>query len=113
ARVPRHRDARLTRRARAAGTPRRLHRGGAGGDAGARDRVRATQPLRPRAGMPSGRAGAALALTCAASATALVLLGTRLTFFGDDWAFLLQRPGFSADSLLDDHNGHLSVLPVL
>jgi hypothetical protein len=61
----------------------------------------------------AGRARAALALICAASALSLVLLGTRLTFFGDDWAFLLQRPGFSADSLLDDHNGHLSVLPVL
>jgi hypothetical protein len=63
--------------------------------------------------MSAGRARAALALICAASALTLVLLGTRLTFFGDDWAFLLQRPGFSADSLLDDHNGHLSVLPVL
>jgi hypothetical protein len=63
--------------------------------------------------MTAGRARAALALICAASALTLVLLGTRLTFFGDDWAFLLQRPGFSADALLEDHNGHLSVLPVL
>jgi hypothetical protein len=60
-----------------------------------------------------GRARAALALICAASALTLVLLGTRLTFFGDDWAFLLQRPGFSTQVLLDDHNGHLSVLSVL
>jgi hypothetical protein len=63
--------------------------------------------------MTAGRARAALALICAASALTLVLLGTKLTFFGDDWAFLLQRPGFTADSLLRDHNGHLSVLPVL
>jgi hypothetical protein len=63
--------------------------------------------------MTAGRARVALALICAASALTLVLLGTRLTFFGDDWAFLLDRPGWSADSLLRDHNGHLSVLPVL
>jgi hypothetical protein len=63
--------------------------------------------------MTAGRARAALALICAASVLTLVLLGTRLTFFNDDWAFLLQRPGLTAATLLDDHNGHLSVLPVL
>ena len=63
--------------------------------------------------MTARRARVALALICAASALTLVLLGTRLTFFGDDWAFLLQRPTLSADALLEDHNGHLSVLPVL
>ena len=52
-------------------------------------------------------AHAALALVCAASAVTVVVLGTRLTFFNDDWAFLIQRPG-----LLDAHNGHLSVLPI-
>ena len=56
----------------------------------------------------SRRAGAAaLALVCAASAATLVVLGTRLTFFNDDWSFVMERPG-----LLDDHNGHLSVLPI-
>ena len=39
------------------------------------------------------RARVALALICAASALTLVILGTRLTFFADDWAFLLHRPG--------------------
>jgi hypothetical protein len=43
-----------------------------------------------------------------------VVLGTRLTFFNDDWYFLLQRPGLSAhpgiDSLLEPHNGHLVVV---
>jgi hypothetical protein len=63
--------------------------------------------------MSAGRARAALALICAASVLTLVLLGTRLTFFGDDWAFLLGRPGLGAHALLDDHNGHLSVLAVL
>ena len=35
------------------------------------------------------------------------MLGTRLTFFNDDWSFVMERPG-----LLDDHNGHLSALPI-
>lgn len=52
-------------------------------------------------------APAALALVCAASAVTLVALGTRLTFFNDDWSFVMERPG-----LLDDHNGHLSALPI-
>jgi hypothetical protein len=43
----------------------------------------------------------------------VVILGTRLTFFNDDWSFLLQRPGLTADSVLAPHNGHLSALPVL
>jgi hypothetical protein len=52
-------------------------------------------------------AAAALAPACAAAAATLVVLGTRLTFFNDDWAFVIERPG-----LLDDHNGHLSALPI-
>jgi hypothetical protein len=63
--------------------------------------------------MTQGRARAALALICAASVLTLVILGTRLTFFNDEWAFLLRRPGFTADSLLKGHNGHLSVLLVV
>lgn len=55
-----------------------------------------------------------LALICASGALVVVVLGTRLTFFNDDWYFLLQRPGLSAhpgiDSLLEPHNGHLVVV---
>jgi hypothetical protein len=50
---------------------------------------------------------------CVTSAVTLVVLGTRLTFFNDDWYFLLQRPGLTAHSVLTPHNGHLSALPVL
>jgi hypothetical protein len=46
----------------------------------------------------------------------VVVLGTRLTFFNDDWYFLLQRPGLSAhpgiDVLLAPHNGNLVALVV-
>jgi hypothetical protein len=54
-----------------------------------------------------------LCVVCAASALTVVILGTRLTFFHDDWFFLLQRPGLTADSVLAPHNGHLSALAVL
>ena len=54
-----------------------------------------------------------LGLVCGASAVTVVLLGTRLTFFNDDWYFLLQRPNLTADSVFAAHNGHLSALAVL
>jgi hypothetical protein len=56
---------------------------------------------------------ALLALACSASVITIVVLGTRLTFFNDDWYFLLHRPGWSADTLLAPSNGHLSVLDVI
>jgi hypothetical protein len=47
----------------------------------------------------------------------IVVLGTRLTFFNDDWWFLLQRPGLESggglDVLLAPHNGNLVVLLTL
>jgi hypothetical protein len=54
-----------------------------------------------------------IAVVCAASAVVVVALGTRLTFFNDDWFILLQRPGLNADAVLAPHNGHLIALPVL
>lgn len=47
-----------------------------------------------------------------ASSALLLALGTSLTFFGDSWAFLLQRDGSTADLLLRPHNEHIVVLPV-
>ncbi len=41
-----------------------------------------------------------------------MVLGSRLTFFHDDWAFLLQRPP-GVESVLAHHNGHLVALPAL
>jgi hypothetical protein len=58
-----------------------------------------------------------LVLACVASALTVVLLGTRLTFFNDDWYFLLQRPGLEShggiDTLLAPHNGNLVLLLAL
>src|SRR3954465_15364140 len=35
-----------------------------------------------------------------------------LSFFFDEWDFITGRRGVSTDSLLGDHNGHLSLPPV-
>lgn len=52
---------------------------------------------------------------CGASTVLLVILGSRLSFFNDDWWFLLQRPGLEShgglDVLLAPHNGNMEVLP--
>lgn len=51
---------------------------------------------------------------CGASAVLLVILGSRLSFFNDDWWFLLQRPGLEShgglDAVLAPHNGNMEVL---
>jgi hypothetical protein len=54
-----------------------------------------------------------LGVLCLASAVTMVVLGTRLTFFNDEWYLLLQRPGFTADSLFNPHNEHLIALLVV
>ncbi|HZU39809.1 MAG TPA: hypothetical protein VE992_02095, partial [Solirubrobacteraceae bacterium] len=57
---------------------------------------------------------AAAAALCLAGAALVVVLGTRLSFFNDDWYFLFQRPGLEShgglDTLLAPHNGNLVVL---
>ncbi len=55
-----------------------------------------------------------LALLCSAGGLLVVVLRSRLTFFNDDWYFLLQRPGLEShgglDTLLAPHNGNIVVL---
>jgi hypothetical protein len=55
-----------------------------------------------------------LGLVLLASVVVVVVLGTRLTFFNDDWYFLLQRPGLEShggvDGLLAPHNSNLVFL---
>jgi hypothetical protein len=53
-------------------------------------------------------AGAALACW-----VLLLVLGSRLTFISDDWAFLIFRRGFGAHQVFDPHNEHIAVIPVL
>lgn len=49
----------------------------------------------------------------AAAAVLLMYVGRRLTFFYDEWDFILNRRGSSVGAYLDPHNGHLSLFPVL
>jgi hypothetical protein len=55
-----------------------------------------------------------LALICTAGGVLVFVLRTRLTFFNDDWYFLLQRPGLEShgglDMLVAPHNGNIVVL---
>ncbi len=60
------------------------------------------------------RARWVLAGMCAASAILIVALGTRLSFFNDDWRLLFQRPGVEShgglDTVLAPHNGNMVAL---
>ena len=59
---------------------------------------------------PSGAAFAGLL----ALGAILVLVQTRnLSFFGDDWDFVLDRRGLSPHVLLTPHGPHLSLIPIL
>jgi hypothetical protein len=53
-----------------------------------------------------------LGVAVGASSALLLALGSGLTFFQDTWAFLLTRPGFSADTFFTPHNEHIVVIPV-
>jgi hypothetical protein len=53
------------------------------------------------------------AVAAAISAVLLLALGSHLIFFLDDWDVLLNRRGFSADSILRPHGENIAVGPVL
>jgi hypothetical protein len=53
-----------------------------------------------------------LAVLVAASWAVLLALESHLTFFADEWAFLLDRRGFSVGDFLDPHNDHIALAPV-
>jgi len=53
-----------------------------------------------------------LAAAVAGSGAYLLILQSHLTFFGDDWMFLLDRQGTSVAAFLDPHNGHIALAPV-
>ncbi len=48
-----------------------------------------------------------------ASSVLLLVLGWKLLFFQDAWAFLLERQGSSVGDFLRPHNEHLVLLPVV
>ncbi|HEX5610218.1 MAG TPA: hypothetical protein VFX45_09015 [Solirubrobacterales bacterium] len=55
---------------------------------------------------------AGLAAAMAAAAVLMLALGSGLTFIQDTWFFLLQRPGFSAETFFGPHNEHIVAIPV-
>jgi hypothetical protein len=54
-----------------------------------------------------------LALVLVAAATLLLALTSGLTFYQDTWAFLVDRRSFGVDSVLEPHNEHIVVIPVI
>lgn len=56
---------------------------------------------------------AALALLVLAGLGLLLALGRDTTFYYDEWDWVQQRRDWSAAALLEPHNEHLSVVPVL
>jgi hypothetical protein len=54
-----------------------------------------------------------LAGALAAAGVLLLVLTSHLTFYADTWEFLMNRRDFTADALLQPHNEHIVVIPVL
>ena len=59
------------------------------------------------------RARALLAAASALMVAVVLYAGRDLSFFYDEWSFLLGRRSLTVANVLDGHNGHLSALPVL
>jgi hypothetical protein len=59
------------------------------------------------------RAVAALALMLLGGLALLLYLGRTTTFYYDEWDWVLARREWSVGALLEPHNEHLSVVPVL
>ena len=55
---------------------------------------------------------AGLAAACVAAFGLIMFLGRGVGFYFDEWNFLLERRGHSADVFLKPHNEHISVVPV-
>jgi hypothetical protein len=55
----------------------------------------------------------ALGALMALAATVLLRVGHGLTFFGDEWNFILTRRGDGINDLLDAHVQHFSLVPVV
>ena len=53
-----------------------------------------------------------LAVAVVSSGALLLRLQSRLTFFADEWQFLLDRRGSSVGVFLDPHNDHIALAPV-
>ena len=53
-----------------------------------------------------------LAAAIVGSGAYLLILQSHITFFADDWNFIVDRRGFSVGAFLDPHNDHIALAPV-
>jgi hypothetical protein len=72
----------------------------------------ATPVAVPRRRRPH-EATVALVLLLLAAGLLLMYAGRYLTFFYDEWTFIMTRRGGGIDTYLAPHNGHLSLFPVV
>jgi hypothetical protein len=69
---------------------------------------------RPRRAISSENAPlVALGVLLFAAFALFVVIATKLTFFQDTWSFLLYRRPFTLDNLMQPHNEHIVVIPLL
>src|SRR5687767_14538119 len=54
-----------------------------------------------------------LAAALAVAVSYLLVKGAPLTWWSDDWAFVMRRHGLTADTFLAPHNGHLALFHVI
>ncbi len=74
--------------------------------------VATVNPAKPARGMSRAPQLSLLTLIVLAGAL-LIHYGRNLTFFYDEWNFILQRRGENVGTYLDPHNGHLSLFPIV
>ena len=73
----------------------------------------ASVAARRRVSVPRATVWVALAGLLVATAALVLYLGRSTSFYFDEWNFVLLRRAWDADALLQPHNEHLSLVPVL
>lgn len=72
----------------------------------------ASPPVLPRR-VPERFAAPALAVVALGAAAVVLYAGRTLSFYFDEWSFIIDRHGWSAGVFLQPHNEHLSLVPVV
>jgi hypothetical protein len=77
------------------------------------DAARASRVVRGHVPLNASTARLILAALSIVATATLLHYSRDLTFFYDEWNFILSRRGESVGTYLDPHNGHLSLFPVV
>lgn len=79
--------------------------------------IASRRPLQRFTALPavarSALAGAVLAVLMGCATAFYLWQAAGLTFYYDEWDFVINRRGWDLDTLLEPHNEHLSVVPML